>query len=270
MLDILRDFSMGQYVPGDSILHRLDPRVKIICLMIFALNIFCISDNFIYFLFLLLILDLIMLAGLKVIHFLRGLRAVLFLLVVLGLMNLFFTAGGTPVFSWKFITVTDLGISRTLTVIFRIGILVMSTTLLTLTTSPVDFTYALEKLLKPSEKLGFPVHEFALMVTISLRFIPVLTRELDRIIKAQMARGISFRKGSFRSRMKKTALLLLPLFINSFKRADELSLAMEVRCYTGGDGRSSMKEYHLGLLDVLSPFLFIILLLGSRLDLFVK
>ncbi|MDD2715866.1 MAG: energy-coupling factor transporter transmembrane component T [Candidatus Wallbacteria bacterium] len=269
MLSYLRDFSLGQYIPGNSYLHHLDARMKVILMFIFIANVFVVKTIFLYLLLFLFISDLILLARLRFYHFIRGLRAVLFLVIFVTLMNLLFITDGKVIFSFWILKITDQGLSQTLIVISRLLLLVMTTTLLTLTTSPVDLTYALEKLGKPLKKIGFPVHEFALMTTIALRFIPILARELDKIIKAQIARGINFGKGNFIVRLRKVSSLLLPLFFNSFKRADELSLAMEVRCYTGGEGRTSLREYRLKTIDFAALLLFVSLFVSCKLGLLI-
>ncbi|MDD5089842.1 MAG: energy-coupling factor transporter transmembrane protein EcfT [Candidatus Wallbacteria bacterium] len=270
MLDFLKDFSMGQYVPGESYIHHLDSRMKIVLVMIFIVNVFITSNLATMAALFLFVLLLVQLAGLRIVYFFRGIRAVFFLLIVVAGLNLFFISDGTTVFSCGILHITDRGIYQTALVTGRILLLVIATTLLTLTTSPVDLTYALEKILKPAALCGFPAHDFALMTTIALRFIPILSRELDKIIKAQIARGIDFRKGRIRARLGKISALLLPLFFNSFKRADELALAMEVRCYTGGEGRTSLREYRLTGKDFAALLLFLGLITASRMDLILR
>jgi len=189
---------------------------------------------------------------------------------MVSLFNIFFIDEGKVIIDFEWFSITDIALIRTSVVLSRLIILVMATSLITLTTSPVDLTYALEKLLSPTKIIGFPVHEFSLMMTISLRFIPILGRELDKIIKAQLARGIDPSKGSLKKRAEKISSMLIPLFFNAFKRADELALAMDVRCYTGGDGRTSFREYKINKKDIFSFILILSLLIACRADIILR
>lgn len=270
MIGFLKDFSLGQYVPGNSQIHRMDARMKIVLSFLFIVNVFMVKNLTVLLMLFLFILFLVLLARLKFFFFLKGLRAIVFLLVIVAFFNLFFIRDGSVIYEYGVIRITDKGMEQTARNVGRLMLLVMSTTLLTLTTSPVDLTYGLEKILGPLSRVGFPVHEFALMMTISLRFIPILARELDKIIKAQTARGIDLSKGSLPSRLRKISSLLLPLFFNSFRRADDLALAMEVRCYTGGEGRTSFREYSLKAREFLALAIFCSMLLATRADLVIS
>lgn len=270
MLDMFRDFSLGQYIHGDSILHHLDGRIKLISLSIIILTIFMIKYPLHYLLLFIFIFILVILSGLKFSYFMKSLKAIAFLLIAVSLFNLFFIKEGKVLIHLLWFSITDKALLQTSIVLSRLILLIMSSSLVTLTTSPVDLTYAIEKLLTPFKKVGFPAHEFSLMMTISLRFIPILGRELDKIIKAHLARGINPSKGSLKSRAEKISSMLLPLFFNAFKRADDLALAMDVRCYTGGEGRTSLREYKISLKDFIALILCIFFLLACRLDLLLK
>lgn len=260
---MFKNFSLGQYVPGNSIVHKLDSRMKFIVLFMFMINLFIIKDVKWFFIIGLFLLDIILLTRINILFFIKSLKAILFFILMVVFFNIFFIKEGTVAFTFMGIELTDVAIEQTSIVLLRLILLVLASSVLTLTTSPVDITYSLEKLLKPLKIIGFPVHEFALMVTISLRFIPILGREMEKIIKAQIARGIDFRKGNLKQRLEKLSAILLPLFFNSFKRADELAIAMEIRCYTGGEGRTTLREYKIKIIDFFAFLVFLFFLIIS-------
>ena len=243
-MELSRFVTIGQYVPRESPVHRLDPRTKIAAVTSFMVVIFVVRDFVGYGLLTLFLLGIIALARLPVGFVLRGLRPIVFLLLLTVVLNVFFSGveGGTVVFRlWRF-TATREGIIRALFIAYRLILLVGITSLLTFTTSPVELTDGIERLLRPLRRFGVPAHELAMMMTIALRFIPTLLEETEKIMKAQMARGAVFDRGGALRRARALVPVLVPLFVSAFRRADELALAMEARCYRGGDKRTRMKE----------------------------
>lgn len=239
---MLRDITLGQYYPVSSPIHSLDPRVKIIFTLIFITMAF-FTGTFLGLGFMLLfLLSITLVAKIPVKALLKGLKPVLVLIIFTFVLNMFFTKGSSePIFAWKFITLYKEGIIRALFMGVRLVLLIMGASLLTLTTSPISLTDGIERLLSPLSKIGFPSHEVAMMMTIALRFIPTLLEEADRIMKAQAARGAVFDEGSLINRAKAIVPLLVPLFVSAFRRAEELAMAMEARCYHGGEGRTRLK-----------------------------
>lgn len=233
---------IGQYVSVDSPVHRMNPSVKIMLLMVYMVLIFMIREVYGVAAAGFFITVAVLLSKITPGYLIRGLKPVLFLVFFTFILHLLFTPEGTEVYwSWGIIQVTREGLVRGAQIFIRLTMLVLAATLLTLTTSPIELTDGLETLLKPFACLGFPAHEFSMMMTIALRFIPVLLEELDRIMKAQKARGADFESGGLVKRARSLVPLLVPLFVSSFKRADELAQAMEVRCYRGGEGRTRMR-----------------------------
>ncbi|HPT78736.1 MAG TPA: energy-coupling factor transporter transmembrane protein EcfT [Candidatus Atribacteria bacterium] len=238
---MLKDITLGQYYPKDSPIHRLDPRTKLVITFIFIVIIFFVRyyTGYLYVLaFLALILAL---SQIPVRHVLKGLKPLLFIIILTFLINLFFTSGGTVLLKWWKIEITQEGLRQAIFMALRLIFLVTGTSLLTLTTSPIALTDGIELLLKPLRVIRFPAHELAMMMTIALRFIPTLLEETDKIMKAQTARGADFESGNLIQRAKALVPLLVPLFISAFRRADELAMAMEARCYRGGENRTRMK-----------------------------
>ena len=239
---MLKDITIGQYFPGNSIIHRLDPRFKIVITIIFIVMLF-IGDSFVclgigaVYTFL-----AIALSGIPLKMFLKSVKPLVPFLLITALLNLFLVSSGELIWSWKFIKITDQGINISVFMIVRILLLIMGSSLLTYTTSPITLTDAIERLLSPLKKLHFPVHELAMMMSIALRFIPTLIEETEKIISAQKARGAELDSGSFMTRAKNLISILVPLFISSFRRADELATAMECRCYNGGEGRTRLRQ----------------------------
>lgn len=261
---MLRDITLGQYFPGRSVLHRLDPRVKILLMIAYIVFIF-FAKNLAAFSYLVLLV--ILLTALSQIRFgvlIKGLKPILFIAVFTALINVFWTKGeGDPLFAWKFIQVYSEGLWRALFLVIRIAALVLgSGILLTYTTTPMELTDALESLLSPLKIVRFPVHEFAMMMSLALRFVPTLVEETEKIINAQKARGADFESGNLFRRAKALVPVLIPLFISAFRRAAELATAMECRCYTGGEGRTRMNALKLKAPDVVWFFVFISLFAG--------
>jgi energy-coupling factor transport system permease protein len=243
-MELSRFITIGQYVPRESPVHRLDPRTKIAAVTAFMIVIFVVRDFLGYALLTLFLLAVIALARIPVGFVLRGLRPIVFLLLLTVVLNVFFSGvdGGTVVFRIWRLTATREGIVRAVFIACRLILLVGITSLLTFTTSPVELTDGIERLLRPFRRIGVPAHELAMMMTIALRFIPTLLEETEKIMKAQMARGAVFDRGGALRRARALVPVLVPLFVSAFRRADELALAMEARCYRGGEQRTRLKE----------------------------
>ncbi len=247
---MLTDITIGQHIPGNSIVHLLDPRVKILITIIMITVLFLVDTFWGFGLFLLLTAAITLLAKLPVKRVLRGLKPVFFLVLITLFLHIFLTRGGEVIWQWRFIRIEEAGVSTGFFMVSRILLLIMFTSLLTLTTSPLQLTDGIEYLLKPLAKFGVPAGELAMMMTIALRFIPTLMEEADKIMKAQKARGADFESGNIIQRAKSLVPLLVPLFISAFRRADELALAMESRCYRGGMNRTRLNELALQKRDV--------------------
>ncbi len=237
---MLRDITLGQYYQTESVIHRLDPRVKLAGTLLFIISLFFFR-NFIGYLVATLFLALVI--GLSHVPFrfmVKGMRAVVFLLLITVVFNLFLTPGEALVSVWK-LTITKEGLATAVTMAVRLTMLIIGSSIMTLTTTPNNLTDGLEKGLRPLKLFKVPVHEVAMMMSIALRFIPILLEETDKIMKAQIARGADFESGNLIRRAKALVPLLVPLFISAFRRANDLAMAMEARCYRGGDGRTKMK-----------------------------
>ena len=238
---MLKDITLGQYFPGKSVIHLLDPRTKLIMLVVYIVGLFVASSWISYAVMLVFLVTVIAISTIPVKNILRGLKPLIFILVFTGLLNLLFTDTGNVLVSFWVITITDDGLIRAFFMMARILMLISGTFLLTYTTSPIALTDGLEKLLSPLKVIKVPVHELSMMMCIALRFIPTLIEETDKIMCAQKARGADFETGNLLQRAKALVPILVPLFISAFRRADELATAMECRCYQGGEGRSKMK-----------------------------
>ena len=237
----LKDITLGQYFPGHSLLHRFDPRSKIIFTVLFIAAIFLCKGLVSYGITLLILLMMIGISKVQPRVFLKGMKPVVFIVVCTAILNLFYTSG-TVLWSWGILKITEEGIWKAGFMVLRILMLIACTLLLTYTTSPILLTDGLEKLLRPLKKLNFPVHELSMMMSIALRFIPTLIQETDKIISAQKARGADFDSGNLIQKAKALIPILIPLFISSFRRAEELAIAMECRCYHGDEGRTSLRQ----------------------------
>ncbi|HHW73069.1 MAG TPA: energy-coupling factor transporter transmembrane protein EcfT [Firmicutes bacterium] len=246
-----RDLTIGQHIPGDSVVHRLDPRTKIIGTALLITLLFTVDGFLGYLLAALAIAAVIHLSELPWRFVLRGLRPLLMILLLTVGLNIFLTEGEV-VFRFLFLTVTREGIARGLMMGTRLVLLIVGTSLLTLTTSPIQLTDGIESLLGPFRRIGVPAHELAMMMTIALRFIPTLLDETEKIMKAQMARGADFQSGGLMQRAKNLVPLLVPLFVSAFRRADELAIAMEARGYRGGQGRTKFRELRFGRIDAVA------------------
>lgn len=247
---MLGNITMGQYYPTDSIVHRLDPRVKILLTIAFIVGIFLVHSLWGYALALVFVYFMARLSHVPFKMLMRGLRPLRFILVLTFVLNLFFSGEGAVLWQWNFITITQEGLFRAVHYCLRLLFLVIGTSLLTLTTSPVSLSDGLELLLSPLKVVHFPAHELAMMMTIALRFIPTLLEEADKIMKAQMARGADFESGNLLARAKAMVPLLVPLFVSAFRRAGDLAMAMESRCYRGGEGRTRLRVLKLTRADL--------------------
>ncbi len=263
---MIGNITLGQYVPGNSILHRLDPRTKIIWTGLLMVATFMINTWQEYVMMGALTIVLLIVSGIPIKQTLKGLKPLLFILAITALLNIFLTSG-TPILIIGPVKMTHEGIISAIKLFFRLVMLVITASLMTLTTTPMTMTDGIEKLLKPLERIGVPAHEIAMMMSIALRFIPTLMEETERIMKAQASRGADFDTGSIFSRIKSFIPVLVPLFVSAFKRADELAEAMESRCYHGGKGRTRLKSIHFTYLDgmvTIVGLLYLVLLLGIR------
>ena len=245
----LKDITLGQYFPGSSPLHRMDPRTKILGICLYIAALFLAKSIVSYgFLFAILAL-LIRISKIPLKSIVRGLKPVVFILVFTALLNIFYTPGEHVLVKFWVMTITMEGVRTAFFMVIRIMMLITGTFLLTYTTSPILLTDGIESLLSPHKKIKVPVHEFAMMMTIAMRFIPTLIEETDKIMSAQRARGADFETGGLIRRAKALIPLLVPLFISAFRRADELAVAMECRCYHGGEGRTRMKMLKMQFRD---------------------
>lgn len=238
---MIRDITLGQYYPEQSVIHRLDARTKILGTLLYIIEIFLVNSFAGFGLVILALGVLIGISRVPVRFIFKGLKAVVFIILLTFVLNLFMF-DGTVLWHWKFLTITYEGLYRSCFMALRLILLIIGTSMLTLTTKPMELTDGLEKLLKPFKRFGLPSHEIALMMSIALRFIPTLLEETDKIMKAQQARGADFESGNLIQRVKNMIPILIPLFVGSFRIAQDLALAMEARCYHGGVGRTRMKE----------------------------
>ena len=262
---MLRDITIGQYYPVNSVLHRLDPRVKLVSTLIYIVSLFVFDSIIGYVIAAIFLASMIKLSQVPFRFMVKGLKPVVVLLCITLFFNLIFTPG-EAVFSIWIITVTREGIQLAVRMGIRLVFLVIGASLMTLTTTPNQLTDGLESLLKPLEKIRVPVHDIAMMMSIALRFIPILLEETDKIMKAQIARGADFESGGLMKKIKSMVPLLVPLFISAFRRANDLALAMEARCYHGGAGRTQMKPLRYERRDylaylVLAVYLAIVILM---------
>jgi len=241
--------TIGQYYHADSFIHRLDARMKLLCTIIFITILFFVGNFLGYALAALYLAIVIHVSKVPPRFLFRGLRAIFFIIIFTTFLNIFFTQGGDVVLEFGFIRITTLGLINAARMGTRLIMLIIGSSILTLTTTPIQLTDAIEFSLKPFKKIGVPAHEIAMMMTIALRFIPTLIEEMDKIMKAQMARGADFDTGGIIKKAKSLVPLLVPLFISSFRRADDLALAMEARCYRGDMGRTRMKQMKMKTRD---------------------
>lgn len=247
---MLKDITLGQYFPGNSLAHRLDPRTKLILTVLYIVILFCAKGFVSYGVVALLLLTGVKVSGVAPRALVRGLKPILFIICFTAVLNLFYTPGEALASFWIF-TITKEGLVTAFFMVLRITMLIMGTFLLTYTTSPIALTDGLETLLGPLKRLKVPVHELSMIMSIALRFIPTLIQETDKIISAQKARGADFDSGNLIQKAKALIPILVPLFISSFRRAEELATAMECRCYHGDEGRTSLRQLSFHSRDVI-------------------
>lgn len=258
---MLKDITMGQYFPIDSFLHKLDPRTKILIFILEIVAIFIAQTLYSYILLSVFTVLIMLASKVPVKMYIKGLKPILFIILFTAVLNLFLTKGEQKISVFGFNTgITVEGAIVAAKMATRLVLLIISSCALTYTTSPMALTDGIEKLLKPLSRIGFPTHELAMMMSIAIKFVPTLIEETDKIIKAQQARGASFDTGSIINRAKSLIPMLVPLFISAFRRADELAVAMESRCYTGGDGRTRMREIKFTKTDLFGWIYFLVLL----------
>ena len=245
---MLRDITIGQYYPTGSAIHRMDPRVKLFGTLVFLISVFAYKGIAGLAVVTLFLAGVIRISKVPFRYMVKGLKAIMILMLITALFNLFLTPGEVLIQIWK-LKITKEGVMTAIRMAIRLTYLILGTSLMTLTTTPNQLTDGLEKALKPLAKLHVPVHEIAMMMSIALRFIPILVEETDKIMKAQMARGASFDEGNIIKKAKSLVPLLVPLFISAFRRANDLAMAMEARCYCGGEGRTKMKPLRYQSLD---------------------
>ncbi len=257
---MLNNITLGQYFPGSSPLHRLDPRTKILLTVAYLVCVFLVKSFWGFAAIALFIGMCSYLSGIHIKFLVRGVKPILLIVVFTFILNLFFNSSGQVLVKWWIFTVTKEGLRNAVFMAVRLILLVTGTQILTLTTSPIALTDGLERLFSPLSKVGFPAHELAMMMSIALRFIPTLIEETNKITRAQKARGADFESGSLLRRAKALLPLLVPLFISAFRRADELAMAMEARCYRGGKGRTKMKPLCYRRADLYAAGVFSLLL----------
>ena len=246
---MLRDITLGQYFPGDTVVHRLDPRTKLILIIAYIVALFTVNGWIGYATVFAATAVCMFIAKINPKAALKGLKPIIFIIILTALLNIFYTEGTPVIEGW---IITWEGIEKAVMMSVRIILLIVSTFLLTYTTSPISLTDGLESLLAPLKKIKVPVHEMSMMMSMALRFIPTLIEETDKIMAAQKARGADFETGSLVSRAKALLPVLVPLFVSSFRRADELAVAMESRCYHGGEGRTRLKQLKMNGADILA------------------
>ena len=249
---MLKDITLGQYFPGDTVVHKLDPRTKIILTFVYIIGLFQAVNWVSYTVVCVSVLSATRLSHIKLKNMFKGLKPMMFIIILTAALNIFYTTG-TPVLPGWIITWE--GIARAVQMVLRIAMLITGTFLLTYTTSPISLTDGLEILMNPLRKIKVPVHEMTMMMSMALRFIPTLIEETDKIMSAQKARGADFENGSLIERAKALLPILVPLFVSAFRRADELAVAMESRCYHGGEGRTRMKQLKYDRRDVIALIL---------------
>lgn len=237
----LKDITLGQYFPGNTVIHRLDPRTKLLFTILYIVALFSAKGGAAYAVLFLTLCACIAISKIRPKTILRGMRPILFIIILTAVLNIFYTPGD-PIWQWKFLKITVEGLWAAFFMVLRISFLITCTFMLTYTTSPIMLTDGLEKLLGPLKKVHVPVHELSMMMSIALRFIPTLIEETDKIMSAQKARGADFDTGNLFQKAKALVPLLVPLFISAFRRADELATAMECRCYHGGEGRTRLRQ----------------------------
>lgn len=266
-MSLMDSVIIGKYIPKQSLIHNMDPRSKLLLIFIYVLIIFLANNPLTYALLVVYTLIITFLTRVPFPYILKGLKPIIWIILFTFALHIMMTKEGELLFKWGWLTIYEEGLRQGIFISIRFFLLVMMTSLLTLTTTPIEVTDGMESLLHPFKRFGLPVHELALMMSISLRFIPTLMQETEKIMKAQTARGVEFTSGPIMDRVKAVIPLLIPLFISSFRRAEELANAMEARGYRGGEGRTKFRELHWKLSDTIilsSIFIITVLLLIMR------
>lgn len=266
---MVRDMTIGQFYNTDSVIHRLDPRVKIVFALIYVITLFFARNPFLYLAAFFMLTVYIRLSHVPLKFILKGLKALGMIILFTVVVNLFTVKGVTVLFQWKFIRITETGLQSAVYLGLRLVFMIIGSSMMTYTTTPNALTDGLEKMLGWMKKWKIPVHEFAMIMSIALRFVPILVEELDKIMKAQMARGIDFKEGTLFTRLRKLIPIILPLFVSAVRRSNELALAMDARCYHGGDGRTKMKPLQYRKQDHIAYF-FVTVYLAVMIVLAVK
>ena len=267
---MLRDITLGQYYQTNSVIHRLDPRVKLVGTICYIISLFLVNNVWGYLVAALFLAFMIKLSNVPFKFMVKGMKAIVFLLMITVIFNMFLTPGEALISVWK-LTITKEGLRVAVMMAIRLSFLIVGSSVMTLTTTPNNLTDGMEKLMNPLRKIKVPVHEIAMMMSIALRFIPILLEETDKIMKAQIARGTDFESGNIIKKAKAMVPLLVPLFISAFRRANDLAMAMEARCYRGGDGRTKMKPLIYKKADrigyvVLAVYLLVCLSIGKIIE----
>lgn len=243
---------IGRYLQGDSVIHKMDPRTKLMASFIFIIIVFLADSILAYLLLTAFTFFVIYLSGIPVGFFLRGVKPMIYIILFTVIFQILFTYGGEVYFQWGPIAITELGLINGFYIFMRLVLIIMMSTMLTLTTSPLELTDGIEHLLRPLKKFGFPSHEIALMLSIALRYVPTLMDEAQKIMNAQRARGVDFDEGNFIQRVKSLIPILVPLFVSAFNRADEMAIAMEARGYQGGEGRTQYRQLSYSKYDTMA------------------
>ena len=259
---MIKDITIGQYFPGNSVIHRMDARIKIIMTAVFIVMLFAANSVWGLLVGIAFTILTFIISKIPGKLMLKSLKPIVPIIIFTAILNLLFIRTGKAYFEWKFLKITDEGVDTAVFMMIRIICLIVGTSLLTYTTSPIDLTDAIERLLSPLKKIKVPVHELAMMMTIALRFIPTLIEETDKIMSAQKARGADMETGSLIQKAKALIPVLIPLFVASLRHAEELALAMECRCYHGGEGRTRMKQLHMSIVDLYGSIFCVLFLAG--------
>lgn len=250
---------IGRYIQGDSVIHHLDPRTKLILSFVMIILVFMTNSWLSYVLLIAFVMLAVILTGINLGVFIRGIRPMIWLILFTVIFQVLFSTGGTVYFQWGPIAVTSAGIINGVLIFVRLVLIIMMSTVLTLTTSPLELTDGIEHLLRPLERFGFPTHEIALMMSIALRYVPTLMDETQKIMNAQKSRGVEFDLGSFIDRVKAFVPILVPLFVSAFNRADEMANAMEARGYRGGEGRTKYRQLDYSRIDLIAGLLVVLI-----------
>lgn len=250
---------IGRYIQGDSVIHHLDPRTKLILSFVMIILVFMANSWLSYVLLIAFVMLAVILTGINLGVFIRGIRPMIWLILFTVIFQVLFSTGGTVYFQWGPIAVTSAGIINGVLIFVRLVLIIMMSTVLTLTTSPLELTDGIEHLLRPLERFGFPTHEIALMMSIALRYVPTLMDETQKIMNAQKSRGVEFDQGNFIDRVKAFVPILVPLFVSAFNRADEMANAMEARGYRGGEGRTKYRQLDYSRIDLIAGLLVVLI-----------